>query len=331
MTEAAKHPGRQIGKYVVKRELGRGSMGPVYLAEQPGLGREVAIKQLIVNQDGDPNALPRFLQEAQLMAGSTHQNIVQVRDLEQAGSTNFIVLEYVHGESLRTRMTSALLPLPQVFAVVHALLQALDYAHRHNVIHRDMRPENVLISEAGEVKVADFGIARLSDDARSSTVAKTAAAAGTPQYMSPEQVAGSKVDGRSDLYSAGVVLYELVCGRPPFDAGDADGPFSVMAKQVSAPPPLPKSYRPDIDADLEALIIKALAKRPEDRFQTGEEFDRALTRVADRLATGWERSLLAGDDSDMPAKALTKARGGCLALLSLLLAVAILVLAALAR
>jgi serine/threonine protein kinase len=331
MTEAAKHPGRQIGKYIVKRELGRGAMGPVYLAEQPGQGREVAIKQLIVNQDGDPSALPRFLQEAQLMARSTHQNIVQVRDLEQAGNANYIVVEYVRGESLRARMKSEQLPAAQVFAVMHALLQALDYAHRHNVVHRDVRPENVLLSEAGEVKVSDFGIVRLSDDAHSSTVAKTATAAGTPQYLSPEQVAGSKVDGRSDLYSAGVVLYELVCGRPPFDAGDTDGPFSVMAKHVSAAPPPPTLFRPDIDVDLDALILKALAKRPEDRYQTAEEFDRALTRVADRLAPGWERSLHAGNQPEPSARPSTKARAGCLAALSLFLAVAILVVAALAR
>jgi serine/threonine-protein kinase len=265
------------------------------------------------------------------MARSTHPNIVRVHDLEEADGTNYVVLEYVHGASLRARMTSTQLPLAEVFAVVHAMLQALDHAHRENVIHLDVKPENVLISKAGDVKVGDFGIARLSDNSRSSTVAKSATAAGTPQYMSPEQVAGSKVDGRSDLYSVGVVLYELVCGRPPFTADDDDGPFSVMTKHVSVVPQSPRIYRPDLDADLEGLILKALAKRPEDRFQSGDEFGRALTRVADRVAPGWERSLQSGDEPEPPVKAATKARAGCLAFFSVVIAAGFLLLAFFAR
>ena len=189
-----------------------------------------------------------------------------------------------------------MLPLPQVFAVMHAMLQALDYAHRHNIVHRDVKPENLLMSDEGEVKMADFGIARLADDSQASTVTKTGTTVGTPQYMSPEQVASSKVDGRSDLYSAGIILYELVCGRPPFTASEADGPFTLMAKHVQAPPPPPTIHRPDVDPELEGDILKALSKRPEDRYQSGDEFDLSLTRVADRLAPGWERSLQPGAD-----------------------------------
>src|SRR5437868_462489 len=153
---------RYIGKYRVKGELGRGGMGAVYLAEQPGLGREVAIKELL--QSADPVALKRFLQEAQVMARTSHPNLVQVHDMELQGNVNYLVLEFVRGRSLRDWMIASQLPPPQVFAVMHGVLQALDYAHRHAIVHRDMKPENVLIADEGMVKVADFGIARLMDD-----------------------------------------------------------------------------------------------------------------------------------------------------------------------
>src|SRR5213080_3564002 len=286
---------RYIGKYRVKGELGRGGMGTVYLAEQPGLGREVAIKELI--QSADPTSLRRFLQEAQVMARTSHPNLVQVHDIELQGNVNYLVLEFVRGRSLRNWMSQAPLPPPQVFAVMHGVLQALDYAHLHAVVHRDMKPENVLISDEGMVKVADFGIARLLDDTGvGGTATKTGTTVGTPQYMSPEQVASSKVDGRSDLYSAGIMFYELVVGQPPFTASDADGPFTLMAKHVQAPPKPPSVFRPGLNPELEQVILKSLSKRPEDRFQSGHEFDEAMSRVADQMCPGWQRALEPGAD-----------------------------------
>lgn len=288
---------RYIGKYRVKSELGRGGMGAVYLAEQPGLGREVAIKELIPSAAADPVALKRFLQEAQVMARTSHPNLVQVHDLELMGTANYIVLEFVRGKSLRDRLNLGPIPLPQVFAIMHGCLQALDYAHKHGIVHRDMKPENVLLSDEGQVKVADFGIARLTDDTGvGGTATKTGTTVGTPQYMSPEQVASSKVDGRSDLYSAGIMFYELVVGQPPFTASEADGPFTLMAKHVQAPPKPPSVHRPGLDMGLEEVILQSIAKRPEDRFQTGHEFDEAVSRVADRLCPGWQRSLEPGAD-----------------------------------
>src|SRR5713226_2330232 len=297
-TPPAAQPGeRYIGKYRVKGELGRGGMGAVYLAEQPGLGREVAIKELIPSAAADPVALKRFLQEAQVMARSSHPNLVQVHDLELMGNVNYLVLEFVRGRSLRDWLIKSAIPPPQVFAVMHGVLQALDYAHRHAIVHRDMKPENVLLSDDGMVKVADFGIARLTDDSGAgSTATKTGTTVGTPQYMSPEQVASSKVDGRSDLYSAGIMFYELVVGQPPFTASEADGPFTLMAKHVQAPPKPPSVHRPGLDMGLEEMILKSLSKRPEERYQTGQEFDDAMSRVADRLCPGWQRSLLPGAD-----------------------------------
>ncbi|HKW69662.1 MAG TPA: serine/threonine-protein kinase [Candidatus Dormibacteraeota bacterium] len=286
---------RYIGKYRVKGELGRGGMGAVYLAVQPGLGREVAIKELI--QSADPVALRRFLQEAQVMARTSHPNLVQVHDMELQGNVNYLVMEFIRGRSLREWMNEKPLPPPQVFAVMHGVFMALDYAHRHSIVHRDMKPENVLISDEGMVKVADFGIARLMDDTGlGGTATKTGTTVGTPQYMSPEQVASSKVDGRSDLYSAGIMLYELVAGQPPFTASDADGPFTLMAKHVQAPPKPPSVFQPGLNPELESVIMKSLAKRPEDRFQSGHEFDEAMARVADRMCPGWQRSLEPGAD-----------------------------------
>jgi len=289
--------GRQIGKYRIKGELGRGGMGAVYLAEQLGLGREVAIKELIPSAAADPTALMRFMQEAQVMARTSHPNLVQVHDLEQIGEANYIVLEFVRGKSLRERVNQGAIPMPQTFAVMHGVLQALDYAHKRAIVHRDMKPENVLLSDEGAVKVADFGIARLTDDTGAgSTATKTGTTVGTPQYMSPEQVASSKVDGRSDLYSAGIMFYELVVGQPPFTSSEADGPFTLMAKHVQAPPKPPSVHKPGLDLRLEEVILKSLSKRPEDRYQTGQEFDDAMSGVADRLCPGWQKSLEPGAD-----------------------------------
>src|SRR6267142_4054269 len=288
---------RYIGKYRIKGELGRGGMGAVYLAEQPGLGREVAIKELIQAAAADPVALKRFLQEAQVMARTSHPNLVQVHDIELMGDANYIVLEFIRGKSLRDLLNQGPIPLPQVFAIMHGVLQALDYAHKRAIVHRDMKPENVLLSEDGMVKVADFGIARLTDDSGvGGTATKTGTTVGTPQYMSPEQVASSKVDGRSDLYSAGIMFYELVAGQPPFTASDADGPFTLMAKHVQAPPKPPSVFQPGLNPELEHVILKSLSKRPEDRFQTGQEFDDAMSRVADQMCPGWQRGLEPGAD-----------------------------------
>src|SRR5258708_1389996 len=288
---------RYIGKYRVKGELGRGGMGAVYRAEQPGLGREGAIKELIQSAATDPVALKRFLQEAQVMARTSHPNLVQVHDVELSAEANYIVLEFVRGKSLRDWLNRGPIPPPQVFAVMHGVLQALDYAHKHAIVHRDMKPGNVLLSDDGMVKVADFGIARLTDDTGvGGTATKTGTTVGTPQYMSPEQVASSKVDGRSDLYSAGIMFYELVAGQPPFTATESDGPFTLMAKHVQAPPKPPSLHRPGLDPGLEEAILKSISKRPEDRFQTGQEFADVLSRLAARLFPGWQRSLEPGAD-----------------------------------
>jgi serine/threonine-protein kinase len=301
MREARKAETRQIGKYLVKRDLRHEGPAAAYLAEQPGADREVTIKEVVVSRGVDGEAVTRFVHEAEVMARSSHPNVVQVYDLERVGETWYIVYEHTDGRSLRERLAAGPISLAQVFALMHGILSALDHGHRRNVLHRDLTPENVVVTEAGQVKVGGFGLARLIDDPRSSVSTNTGAVAGAPQYMSPEQVAGSKIDARSDIYSAGIILYELVCGAPPFAVADADRPFSVMAKHVQSAPPPPRSRRPGLDPELESLMLKALSKRPEDRFRSAEEFDRALSHVADRSAPGWAKSLEPGAGPETPA------------------------------
>jgi hypothetical protein len=294
---------RLIGKYVVEREVGRGGMGAVYLARHPDLDRNVAIKELMVGPAAEPSALPRFLQEARLMARTSHPNLVQVYDLEKTDRGSFIILEYVDGQSLRERLRLGPVEPAQACAIMQGLLRALDHAHKHQIVHRDVKPENILISKDGTVKVADFGVARLTLPAQQGAATMThGAIVGTPQYMSPEQVVSHEVDGRSDVYSAGVVAFELFCGRPPFESGPDETPYNILSKHVSTPPPSLRSIRANLDPEVERLVLKALAKKPEDRFSSAGEFERALAAAADRIfgGPGWRSSLEPAADVPAP-------------------------------
>jgi hypothetical protein len=272
-------------------------MGAVYLAVHDVTHEKVAMKELLITAAADPVSVTRFLQEGEVMSRLSHPNIVGVRDIIKAGAGHYIALELIDGGSLRDLLEGRPLPTPRAFCVMHGLLIALDYAHQHAIVHRDVKPENVMLSSSGTVKVADFGIARLTDESALSHATRTGTTVGTPQYMSPEQVTTSKVDGRSDLYSAGIVCYEVFCGRPPFEATAEDGPFTLFAKHVQAPPPPPSVRRPGLDPEVERIILKSLSKRPEDRYQTGAEFARELVLAANRLCgPNWVHSLEPGAD-----------------------------------
>jgi serine/threonine-protein kinase len=255
-------------------------MGAVYLAVDSVTGQRVALKEL--TRHVAPNA-ERSAAERDLMARMKHPNIVEVRDFIDSDYGEFMALELVEGTTLRHRLATGPLPIREAFAVMHGLLTALDCAHRQGVVHGDIKPENVMITNAGDVKVADFGIARLAGDGQASAGDDGGTMIGTPQYMSPEQVLNRPIDGRSDIYSAGVLCYEVFCGKPPFEATEQEGAFTLFAKHVRADPARPSQVRRKFDAQLEAAILKALAKEPDDRYQSAADFDRDLSAIADRL------------------------------------------------
>src|SRR3954470_22763798 len=258
------------GRYRAQKRLGAGGMAEVWCAEDEVLGRRVALKLLGSRFAEDPEFRERFRREAQSAAGLAHPNIVGIFDRAEWEGTPYIAMELVDGRTLKELVTERG-PLPPTVAVnfTEQILQALAYAHRRGLVHRDIKPQNVIVDADGTAKVADFGIAR----AANSEMTQTGSIVGTVQYLSPEQAQGLPVDRRSDLYSVGIVLYELLTGRVPFDA---EAPVSVALKQVSEHPVPPSQLRPGIPRALEAVVMRALEKDPARRFQSAEEFISAL-------------------------------------------------------
>ena len=278
--------GRMLGdRYEIGEVIGRGGMAEVHEARDLRLGRRVAVKILRTDLARDPSFQARFRREAQSAASLNHPNIVAVYDTgEDALETDdgrrvvvpFIVMEFVDGMTLRQLLASGRRLLPErALEITAGTLAALDYAHRHGIVHRDIKPGNVMLTRAGDVKVMDFGIARALNDATSAMTA-TSAVMGTAQYLSPEQARGEVVDARSDLYSAGVLLYELLTGRPPFTGESA---VSIAYQHVSEMPAPPSQVDPAISAPVDAVVLKALAKRPDDRYQSAAEFRADVERV----------------------------------------------------
>jgi eukaryotic-like serine/threonine-protein kinase len=262
------------GRYRVVRKLGSGGMADVYLAEDEELGRRVAIKILNDRHANDEQFVERFRREAKNAAGLSHPNIVSIYDRGEAEGTYYIAMEYLDGRTLK-ELVLARGPLPIGDAIAHTrnVLGALRFAHRKGVVHRDIKPHNVMADADGRLKVTDFGIAR----AGASQMTEAGSIIGTAQYLSPEQARGSAVDQRSDLYSVGIVLYELLTGTVPFTG---DSAVEIAMKHLSDTPQPPSLKRPDIPPDLDMIVLRALAKNPEDRFQTAEEMDAELERVA---------------------------------------------------
>jgi serine/threonine protein kinase len=265
------------GRYEVGNLIGRGGMADVYEGVDTRLGRTVAIKLLKADLANDPNFESRFRQEAQASARMAHPTIVRVYDagedvsVDSNGNTNrhpFIVMEYVNGKLLRDLLQERRLTLQEAIDFETGVLTALEFSHRAGIVHRDIKSANVMITESGQVKVMDFGIARAVSE-NSATVAHTSGIVGTAQYFSPEQAKGESVDARTDLYSAGVLLYEMLAGRPPFKGESA---VSVAYQHVSEAVVPPSEYDPNVSAEMDAVIIRALAKDRNDRFQSAEEF-----------------------------------------------------------
>lgn len=265
------------GRYELHRRLGRGGMAEVYLARDQMLDRAVAVKVLFPALATDPGFVERFRREAQSAAGLNHPNIVGVYDWGEANGTYFIVMEYVEGESLAEMIQAQGRVAPDRAAEIASdIAAALGFAHRNGgVIHRDVKPGNVLITPEGTVKVADFGIARAISDSSDQNLTKTGSVMGTATYFSPEQARGAGVDPRSDVYSLGCVIYEMVTGRPPFQGENA---VAIAYKHVQEAPVSPRLVDPAIPDTLEAITLKCLAKNPDNRYPSAQDLRADLTR-----------------------------------------------------
>jgi beta-lactam-binding protein with PASTA domain/predicted Ser/Thr protein kinase len=270
------------GRYRIIRKLGAGGMANVYLAEDQELGRRVAIKILDDRHAADDSFIERFRREAKNAAGLSHPNIVSIYDRGEAEGTYYIAMEYLSGRSLKELIVSRG-PTPITIAIDYTrqILAAIGHAHRHGIVHRDIKPHNVVVDGDGRLKVTDFGIARSG----ASQMTEVGSIIGTAQYLSPEQARGAPVDQRSDVYSVGIVLYEMLTGKVPFTG---DTPLEIAMKHLSEVPVPPSEVRSEVPEDLDLIVVRALAKDPADRYQTAEEMDADLARVARGLGVSAE-------------------------------------------
>ncbi|MBU0751980.1 MAG: CHASE2 domain-containing protein [Gammaproteobacteria bacterium] len=273
MVEGTEKP--MLGRYQIEKELGKGAMGVVYLGRDPKINRVVAIKTMALSQEFDEDELKdvkeRFFREAETAGRLNHPNIVQMYDAGEEHDLAYIAMEFLKGKDLVAHTKpGSLLPLPKVMNIVMHVAEALSYAHANNVVHRDIKPANFMYeAETDRVKVTDFGIARITDSSKT----KTGMVLGTPSYMSPEQLAGKKIDGRSDLFSLGVTLYQMSCGKLPFEG---ESMAQLMFKIANNPAPDIRSFNPDLPDCLVAIIERTLVKDPEQRYQTGGEMAKDL-------------------------------------------------------
>jgi CHASE2 domain-containing sensor protein len=271
-----------LGRYQVEKELGKGAMGVVYLGRDPKINRVVAIKTMALSQEFDEDELEdvkeRFFREAETAGRLTHPNIVTIFDAGEEHDLAYIAMEYLQGEDLVPHCKpDNLLPVPKVFEIVAHAADALDYAHAQNVVHRDIKPANLMYEpETGQLKITDFGIARITDSSRT----KTGMVLGTPSYMSPEQLSGSKVDGRSDLFSLGVMLFQMITGSLPFQG---DSMATLMFKIANEPHPDITALRPELPICLKSIVDKALDKDLSKRYQRGRHIAKDLETCLGQL------------------------------------------------
>lgn len=286
-------------RYEVRNLIGRGGMADVHAGFDTRLGREVAIKILRSELARDPSFLQRFRREAQAAAGLNHPSIVAVFDSGEDSHTDvhgaetvqpFIVMEYVHGTTLRERLTDDGVMSPaEACEIMAQVLHALEYSHRHGIVHRDIKPGNVMVTPTGVAKVMDFGIARAIADS-AATMTNTSVVIGTAQYLSPEQAQGREIDARSDIYSAGCLLYELITGRAPFIG---ESPVAIAYQHVGEPPQPPSVFNGEVPGKLDTVVLHALTKEPEKRYQTAAEFASDLEAVVREEATLAESAAIA--------------------------------------
>ncbi len=268
-------PGTTVGPYQILEQLGAGGMATVYKAYHPALDRDVAIKVLHPAFKNDPQFFARFQREARIVARLEHPNIVPVYDFNEFEGEPYLVMRFVQGETLKVPMKNAPFDKMKVLRLMEPVCDALAYAHRQGILHRDIKPSNIILANNGHVFLTDFGLARMVELGES-TLSQDMLV-GTPQYISPEQAQGQgTIDGRTDIYALGVVLFEMLTGRVPYSG---DTPFAIIHDHIYKPLPLPSALNADIDEPLEKVILRALAKNPDDRFSTMEEFWLALKKA----------------------------------------------------
>src|SRR5215217_7496426 len=275
-------PGQTLGSYRILNQIGQGGMATVYKAYQASMDRNVAVKVLPGQLAESPEFMKRFQQEARIIARLEHPHILPVFDYGENDGITYFVMRYLEAGTLKEKMESGRpLPLTEIDRLFSQLADALSYAHSMGVVHRDLKPANALIDSRGNLFLTDFGIAKILEEA-SPRLTQTDAIMGTPAYISPEQAQSRSVDQRSDIYSLGIILYEMVTGSVPFTA---ETPLAVLFKHISDPLPLPSVIKPDIPAPVEQIILKALAKNPQDRFTTAAEFLAAWKRALAQVET----------------------------------------------
>jgi serine/threonine protein kinase len=274
-------PGQMLGSYRIISQVGQGGMATVYKAYQPSMDRNVAIKILPRQLAESSEFAARFQREARIIARLEHPHILPVFDFGESGGVTYFVMRYLEAGTLKTRMEAGPLSWNEIDRLFTQLAEALEYAHGHGIVHRDLKPANALVDEQGNIFLTDFGIAKLLESA-SPRLTQTDAILGTPAYISPEQAKAETVDRRSDIYSLGIILYEMVTGTVPFVA---DTPLAVILKHISDPLPPPSTIKRDIPEAVERVILKALAKEPDDRHATAGEFLSAWKRALEEIET----------------------------------------------
>ncbi|QPC83935.1 protein kinase [Phototrophicus methaneseepsis] len=263
--------GKTIGGYEVQRVIGRGGMATVYLARQQSMNRQVALKVLPQQFANDDTYLQRFEREVAIVSKLEHRNIIPVYDYGEHEGMPYIVMRYMPAGSVDDLLLDGPMPPEQVLNIVAQVAPALDYAHTKDVLHRDFKPSNVLLDDDGGAFITDFGIARLAGEGVSAIT--TQGVVGTPSYMSPEQAQGKPLDGRSDVYALGVMIFEMITGRRPFES---ETPYSIAVMQVTTPPPRPTSINPAVSSVVEKVILKSLSKKADDRYDTAVQLYEAL-------------------------------------------------------
>lgn len=292
--------GANVGPYQILEQLGQGGMATVYKAYHPALDRYVAIKVLHSAFLEDESFLARFKREAKVVAQLDHPNIVPIYDFAEEKKQPYLVMKYIEGETLKARLKAGKIKTPEIVQIAEKVGAALSYAHKKQIVHRDVKPSNVLFSKEGQAYLADFGLARIAQGSASTLTSEQMI--GTPQYISPEQaLSQSDLDYHTDIYSLGVMLYELFVGKVPFNA---DTPFAIVHDHIYTPLPLPRKINPEVTEDIERVLLKAMAKKPGDRYDSVDALIRAL-----KAAAGIEKDKLDQEETTRVSAPLSSSSG----------------------